>query len=381
MPELTTELRQLRELGREIGVELRSFALALDADPLDRTPLEASSALELLRAIATPSRFRDHDVPPFTRLYTESCLARTVTNVELARGDAGVMNACATPGLAGLTVDVLGSEAQQELFYGELAGNRLGSFFGMTEPMHGTDATAMRTRLDADPCTSLRLRGVKHYVANATRGGIGVVFARTGANTLSIRAVLLHRDAPGFACRTLDMLGLRGACIGEMSFDAVPIERDLVLGNHLPASRRGIWGVSRTFNVMRLQIAAQAVGVALAIRDYVCAERPGWDGHELVSARLDAARELVYDCAIEVDQHPDNRQAPSIGKAHTTTLAVEVSRWAESVLGPGCLLANPLLEKWCRDVYAFEFMDGTSNFLRLTIAADEAGRPAEASGR
>lgn len=54
---------------------------------------------------------------------------------------------------------------------------------------------------------------------------------------------------------------------------------------------------------------------------------------------------------------------------HAAALAVEVSRWAESMLGPGCLLVHPLLEKWCRDVYAFEFMDGTSNFLLLAIAA------------
>lgn len=55
----------------------------------------------------------------------------------------------------------------------------------------------------------------------------------------------------------------------------MPVGRDMMLGNHLPASRLGIWGVSRTFNVMRPQIAARALSVAFAIRDYVRAERPG----------------------------------------------------------------------------------------------------------
>lgn len=372
MPELTTELRHLRDLSRELGAELRSLAMAVDADPFDRVQLERSSALDLLRVIATPNQFRAREVPRCAKLYTESCLARTLANIELSRGDAGVMNACPGPGLAGLTVDVLGNQAQQELFYREQVEHRHWTFFGMTEPMHGSDATAMRTRLDLDPDTGMRLTGVKRYVASAARGGIGVVFARSGPSALSIRAVMLSRGASAFTSSTLDMLGLRGACIGQMSFDALPVDPDMVLGNHLPASRRGIWGASRAFNIMRLQIGAQALGVALAIRDYVYAERNGWSGHELVSARLEAAQELLYDYAAEVDQHPDNRQAPCVGKLHATTLAVDVSRWAESALGPGGLLAHPLVEKWCRDVYAFEFMDGTSNFLRLAIAAEQA---------
>jgi alkylation response protein AidB-like acyl-CoA dehydrogenase len=163
-------------------------------------------------------------------------------------------------------------------------------------------------------------------------------------------------------------MGLRGACLGEMTLDGVPVAPEDVLGARLPASRRGLWGANRAFSVIRLQIAAQALGVAFAIVDVVRAERPGWDGHELMSARLAAAREIVLHTAVDVDANPDGRQAPSLAKLHTTNLAVEVTQWAETVLSPGALLAHPLLEKWCRDVCAFEFMDGTSNILRLASA-------------
>jgi alkylation response protein AidB-like acyl-CoA dehydrogenase len=374
MTGLSPELRELRDLAGELATDLRSRALAVDADPVHSARLLDSPALDLIRVIATPRRFRAFDVPKCAEPYTESCLARTVANIELARGDAGVLNSCAAPSLAGLAVDALGDEAQQDLFYGELTRHRPWTFFGMTEPARGSDATAMLSRLDPDPDVGYRLNGTKRYVANAARGGIGVVFARTGPTALSIRAAILRHPTPGFTGTALDMMGLRGACIGEMSFDAVPVPRRMVLGAHLPASRRGIWGASRTFNVMRLQIGAQALGVAFAIRDYVRAQRPRRDVCELVSARLAAAREMLYDNAIDVDHRPDDRRAPSVAKLHATILAVEVSRWAESVLGPGSLLAHPLLEKWCRDVYAFEFMDGTSNIQRLTIAPTPAPR-------
>jgi alkylation response protein AidB-like acyl-CoA dehydrogenase len=374
MTGLDPALRELRDQSRHIAAELRALALPLDADPQDTAPLLDSPALELLRHTGTPRRFRSAAIPRWAEEFTAGCLGRVVANIELARGDASVLNACAAPSLAGFTVDALGDKAQQEFFYEELAKHRSWTFFAMTEPEHGSDATGMETRLTPGPDGGHRLNGTKRYVANAARGSIGVVFARTGPTPLSIRAALLRLPAPGFTGSALEMTGLRGACIGEMTFDDVSVPRERVLGAHLPASRRGLWGANRAFNVVRLQIAAQALGVAYAMCDLVRADRPGWTGHEVVSARLDAARELLYDTALSVDTRPDNRYPPSLAKLHTTALAVETGRWAEAALGPAALLHHPLLEKWCRDVGAFEFMDGTSNVLRLTIAPSAAPR-------
>ena len=348
-----TTLDELQGLAAELATELRPHALAVDAGAVPEIP-----ALDTIRDIATPPEFRAGDLPKCAELYTETCLARTAANIEFSRGDAGVLNICRAPSLAGLAVDALGSVEQREEFYRVLADERPWTFFGMTEAARGSDATALETRLDKD----FRLHGGKRYVANAERGGIGVVFARTGPTALSIRAAIIRNPSLGYTGRALTMFGLRGAALGEMTFDGV---ESSLLGAHLPASRRGLWGASRTFNIMRLQIGAQALGVALAISDYVHAIRPQWK--TLMTTKLEAARELLLDCAHDVDNNPDDRRAPSVGKLHATHLAVETARWAEAALDPGALLEHPLLEKWCRDVHAFEFMDGTSNIQRLTI--------------
>lgn len=374
MAELNPRLRKLRDMSRELADELRSMALAVDADPADTTLIRKSSTLRFLRVVATPKPFRAYDVPAYAEQFTETCLGRVVSNIELARGDVSVLQTVAAPALAGFTVDALGDPAQQEWFYSDLAQNESWTFFGMTEPRGGSDATAMRTRLDPDPDGGYLLHGMKRYVANAHRGTIGVVWARTGTSALSIRAVLIRRPAPGFTSAALDMLGMRGACIGEMSFDAVPIAREMMLGAHLPASRRGMWGANRAFTVVRLQIAAQALGAAFAVRDAVRDLRTGWSGHALMSARLCAARELLYDAAVGADHDPDDRIPVAVAKVHAAELAVETTRWAESVLPPGAFLDHPLLEKWCRDIYAYQFMDGTSNLLRLAIAPTAAAR-------
>jgi alkylation response protein AidB-like acyl-CoA dehydrogenase len=383
---LDDELLQLRGACRDIAPQLRALALAVDTAPHAMAAHLRTPALALLRAASTPEPYRGADVPAYAGRYTEDCLARAVANLELARGDAGVLSANTGPALAGLAVDALGDDAQRETFYRALADGRTWSFFAMTEEARGSDAAAIETRLEPAPDGGgtgpaaqgspgdLLLYGGKRYVANAARGTVGVVFARTGPSPLSIRAALLTCPAPGLTGTALDMTGLRGARIGAMAFDGVRVPRERVLGTHLPASRRGLWGAGRAFNVMRVQIAAQAIGVAFAARDLVREARPGRSGDELVSARLRAARALLYEVAAGVDHDPDDRHRPSVAKLHATRLAVEVTGWAERALGPGSLLEHPLLEKWCRDVRAFEFMDGTGNILRLTIAPTSTPR-------
>jgi alkylation response protein AidB-like acyl-CoA dehydrogenase len=371
--ELEPHLRRLRDMCREAGADLRAHALSVDSDPADMERHLDSPTLALVRAAATPKQFRGTDLDDAGYPYNDSCLSRVVAGVEMARGDAGVLVANTGPALAGVAVDALGSDEQQELFYRTIADGRTWTFFAMTEPEHGSDATALRSRLVPDPQgDGYLLHGAKRYVSNACRAGIGVVFARTGDSPLSIRGALVNCPAPGFEAAPLEMVGLRGARISEISLDAVPIPRSRLLGSHLPASRRGLWGASRAFNNMRVQIAALALGVAFAARDYVLEQRPGWSGHELASARLDAALALVYRAAAEIDLAPDARQPPSVAKLHATDTAVRTTRWAAAALGPGSLLEHPLLEKWSRDVHAFEFMDGTSNILRLHIAQNGA---------
>jgi len=373
---LDTPLRELREQCREAGRELRAHALAVDADPGGTAHLDLP-ILTLVRSASTPKDYRT-DSAVDDGGYSDSCLSRVVAGIELARGDAGVLCANTGPSLAGVAVDTLGSEAQRELFYDTIADGRAWTFFGMTEPDHGSDATAMESRLDpaGDPADGYLLSGTKRYVGNASRGAIGVVFARTGRTALSIRGALIRRPAPGFDGTPLDMMGLRGARICRLEMDGVPVPREMLLGAHLPASRRGLWGISRTFNAMRLQIAALALGTALGTRDYVTEQRPGWSGHEVVSARLDAATALLYESAAAVDLQPDAVRPPSTAKLHATDLAVRTTHWAARALGPGALLEHPLLEKWSRDVHAFEFMDGTSNIQRLHITHDLSARKA-----
>jgi alkylation response protein AidB-like acyl-CoA dehydrogenase len=369
MIEWDARLDACRDASVAAAADLRRRALAVDADPDLMAPHFDSPTFAMIRTGSTPIRYRQTrlDTGPW-RYDNDSCLERVISTLELARGDAAMMLACPGPALAGIVVDVLGSEAQKELFYRRIGDGRTWSFFAMSEPGRGNDATAMETRLEADGSGGYRLHGVKRYIGNGARGGIGVVFARTGRSALSIRAVLVEPPATGYKAERLDMVGLRGAYLSEVHLDGVPVPAGMVLGEHLPVTRRGMWGAIQTFHNMRIQIGAMAVGTGLAMCEYVVEHRRHAPGADLLTARLEAAKELVYDAAAGYDADPDQAYLSSVAKLTGTRLAIEVGRWAAAALGPASLIEHPLLEKWTRDVCAFEFMDGTSNIQRLHVA-------------
>ncbi|MEU3731516.1 acyl-CoA dehydrogenase family protein [Streptomyces sp. NPDC033538] len=366
---LDDRLRALRGASAEIGAELRTHALAVDADPSRMKPYLRLEAFDLIRRATTPDRFGQGPLRLGSHVYDQrSCLERVVSTVELARGDAGMLLSCPGPALAGILLDELGDEGQQRRFHERLSDGATWSFFAMTEPARGNDASALETRLVPDGADLYRLHGTKRYVGNGSRGGVGVVFARTGRGPLSIRAVLVEPPAHGYRAESLDMVGLRGARLSEISLDGLPVEPHMLLGSHKPPTRRGLWGAVRTFHHMRAQVAAMAVGTGLALHELVIAHRPGAPGADEVLDRLEACRQLVYAAGATVDRAPDSAGMPSLAKLGATRQAVAVSRWAVRSLGAAALVEHPLLEKWVRDVCGLEFMEGTANIQREHIA-------------
>ncbi|WP_433271696.1 acyl-CoA dehydrogenase family protein [Actinosynnema sp. CS-041913] len=369
MIELDERTRVLRDVGAECASELAGLALAVDADPEDMAPHLGSEALRLIRLMCTPERFREEPLRLGGFDYGDaSCLQRVVGTAALARGDAGSVLAAPGPALAGIVVDVLAGEDQRERFYRRLSDGRTWTFFAMTEPRGGNDATGMVTRLDEKEPGTRELHGTKRYIGNGARGDIGVVFGRTGRSALSIRAALVETPLARCDRRPLDTVGLRGARLSELVFSGTTVDEGSLLGNHLPVSRRGMWGAVKTFLSMRVQVAAMAVGTAQAMFDQVTAQRPNAPGADDVRLRLDAALTLLYEAADAVDHDPDRAYSSSVAKLVGTALGVEVARWAARSLGPASLLVDPLLEKRVRDVYAFEFMEGTTNIQRLQVA-------------
>lgn len=355
--------------------ELRAGALDIDRDPEAIRGRLGQPAVRFLAGLG--------DGEPAAPGH--ETLERVVVAEELARGDAGTMLASPGPSMSGVLLDVLGSPEQRAWFYGRLAERPTWTCFALTEPERGSAIGEMGATLTPQEDGSYLLHGTKRYVGNATRAGIGAVFARVaGTERLGVTAVLVDTADPGFRAEPLPMLGLRGARFSALTLDAVRVPADRVLGAHLSPTRRGMWSIVQVFNRLRPSVAAIALGIARAAHEYVGEERGTLRGAErerfdALGQRIDAARVLTYRAAMAVDAKPAAGHLASAAKARAAELAEHVTLEALTFFGPAARLEHPLLDKLARDARGVEFMEGSGTVQKLNLFqglhSGKVGRP------
>ena len=369
MNTLDPGLAALRAQVAEWAVDFRALALELDADPDAIHRYLDLPAVRYLATLIVPPEWGSDGVRVAGRRYHGTgALERAVVMEELACADAGMLLAAPGPSMSGVLVDLIADDEQKSWYYGRVLESPQWTFFGLTEPGHGSNAGELATRLTPDGL----LNGAKRYVGNAARASMGVVFARTRPGPAGITAVLVDTTAPGYSATPLDMHGLRGARISALTLSDVEIPPERVLGRHLSPTRRGMPACVRTFNRLRPAVAAMALGIARAAHEYVlaCRPAPGKAGqHRLdeLRRRIHGTRELVHLAAATVDARPDAGHLASAAKARACRLAEDATLTACGLLGPGARLEHPLLEKLSRDARGVEFMEGTEHMQKLNL--------------
>lgn len=369
---------RLRLAVEEHARAFRATALEMDApgaDPRTLNPVVHDSYFPVLLGLP-PEHNPDPLIVDGRPSYLHSCVERVVVYERLAWGDAALMVAAPGPSLSGVLTEELGDAAQLERYYTTLAKGPTWTFFALTEPHSGSDATALTTALaeDGDGAPgSYRLRGVKKYIGNAVRADLGVVFARIKPGPVGVVAVLVEPTRPGFTATALPTTGMRAIGLSEIRLDDVPVDTSDILGMHLSATRRGMVGAMRTFNRARPVVAAMALGIAQAAWDYAATHRRRLradesSGMETLRQRLAGTRRLVMAAAAGADRDPGDGTVASAAKFKAAELALDASEYALGLFGPGARLEHPLLDKFHRDARAFEFMEGTGTMQRLNLA-------------
>jgi alkylation response protein AidB-like acyl-CoA dehydrogenase len=365
-------LRALDRFWWDLVGEAREIGGALDRDPLAVDRFLDSPALRFARYQGMPAAYRDGaDVPGDLLDTAASCQGSLVVLERAAYGDPNVVLAAPGPGLSGTVVRAIADEAQADRYYRRLAAAPVHTFFALTEPDKGSAAGELSTTLTEDGDGWL-LNGEKRYIGNGAFADCGVVFCRRAPGPWGIEAVLVDSAAPGFTAEALPMLGLRGIRISRLRFDNVRIPRENLLGAHLRPSRRGLRGALTGLYRFRPGIAAMALGCAAAAGDYLHECRPllpkaaQFQVDDLAD-RLAAVRRLTYQVAADIDHGVVDTHRIGAVKAASARVGEEMTMLVARLLGPASLVEHTWLEKLCRDVRAFEIMEGTANLHRLSI--------------
>ena len=299
-------------------------------------------------------------------------------------------------GLGSKAIVLHGNDQQKERYLPPLARGDFLAAYALTEPEVGSDAQNIKTTATLSKDQShWRLNGRKIWIGNGHRAGVIATFAqafvqRRGETVQRMTAFLIRPDMPGFkVVGTVHKLGIRGSTQAELSYEALEVPADHLLG----AIGRGFGVAVHVLNAGRLTLAAGCTGGTKRTLNEMTAyaEQRVQFGHPLadfeitqrklsrIASEVYASDSMLGILASLVDRGDIDF---SLEAACAKVFASEmVWRAADEMVqlagGRGYVKPYPY-ERILRDSRINRIFEGANEVLRLFIALNGVQAPAEA---
>lgn len=276
---------------------------------------------------------------------------------------------------------IAGSDALKKEWLPKIMSGEVVPCFSLSEPGAGSDAASISTRAERVG-DEFVINGTKCWCTNGSVGGVYVVFAKTDpdAGHRGVSAFLVPREISGLTVvRDENLLGLRGSPTTELNFENVRIPADHLLGE----AGGGFKVAMVTLDEARLNCSAMAIGAgtsALNIAVEYAKERVQFgkpiiehQGLEFLLAematRMAGARALWEQTMqlLATDHSRRTSTYAAFAKLAATEAAMKVTVDAVQVLGGNGLSKAYPVERFMRDVKAFEIFDGSTQVQKLLI--------------
>lgn len=288
--------------------------------------------------------------------------------------------------LTARTILKFGNEEQRETLIPKILRAELLGCFCITEPNAGSDAGALKTTA-IPKGDHYVLNGSKTWITWATVADWGVVFAYTDPSQRykGMSAFLVDMHSPGITTKLIeDKLGWHACPTGEVIFEDVAVPR----GNLLVREGFGFPIMMMDLDGSRLTAAAGALGVCQAFVDESVkyANQREQFGQKIGQFQMiqdqiaqmivetEAARLLVYRCAVQKDQGKENNTLEtSIAKYYACDAASRLADMALRIYGAYGYSAEYPIERYLRDAKLYQLLEGSANIQKLIIAQDALG--------
>jgi acyl-CoA dehydrogenase len=309
--------------------------------------------------------------------YLEGCLI----GEELAWGCAAIGTSLGANGLASAPVLLGGSEEVKKQYLGMLAEEPKLASFCLTEPDAGSDVSSMRT-------TAVRtgdkyvINGSKCFITNGGYADWYTVYAKTDkdAGHRGITAFVVPKDETVTVDKHEDKMGLRASNTATISFN----DTEVPAGNLLGEENHGFKLAMMTLDRTRPGVASMATGIARAAFEFASdysKERVQFGVpiamHQAIqfmiadmATKIAAARLLVWNSAVLLDQGKRNTLVSSHAKRFAADSAMEITTDAVQVYGGYGFMKEYPVEKLMRDAKIMQLYEGTSQIQRLVIARE-----------
>jgi glutaryl-CoA dehydrogenase len=293
---------------------------------------------------------------------------------ELEAADSGLRSVASVQGsLAMFPIWKYGSDEQKEQWLPLMASGAAIGCFGLTEPDHGSDPSAMRTNAVRDGSDWV-LNGTKMWITNGSIADIAVVWASTADG---IRGFLVPRGVRGFSARDIHKkLSLRASITSELVFDSVRLPSSAVLPgvtglrgplSCLTEARFGIvWGVTgaaRTCLESAVSYATTRTQFGKAIGGFQLTQsKLAWMAVSLYQAQL-----LALHLGRLKSAGTLTPVQVSAGKMANARTAIDIARTARTVLAAnGVTLEYPVI-RHAANLEAVITYEGTEEIHALAL--------------
>ena len=366
------ELR--RQVARFVAAEIEPHALAWDeAGSTPRELLRKMGALGWL-GLMHPAEHGGGGADMLTNVVWQEALSRSTSG-------GAVITVLVHTDMASPHLVNAGTAEQKARWLPAICRGECITAVAVTEPDAGSDVAAIRTRAVRDGDHYV-LDGSKIFITNGVLADLVFVAARTdpqakGSRGISIFAV--ERDTPGFRVgRALNKQGWLASDTAELVFDHCRVPA----ANRVGEENAGFYAIMKNFQVERIALGSMAIGHCLTALDltyrYVNERRAFgatlWDKQtirqtlSMLAARVEAARALLYQCALQVDAGQDVVREVSMLKALTGELVNDVTYACQQFHGGMGYMRETPIERLVRDARVLAIGGGATEVMLEEVA-------------
>jgi acyl-CoA dehydrogenase len=274
-----------------------------------------------------------------------------------------------------------GTEAQKKRWMPEIIAGRAITAVAVTEPDAGSDVKGIRTTARRDG-EHYVLNGAKMFITNGVHADLYFVAAKTSPDarpSQQISIFMVQKGTPGFrVSRALDKHGWRSSDTAELAFEDCRVPAENMMGQE----GRGFYAIMSNFQNERTVIGAMAMGEAQAAidltLDYVTMRKafgaPLFDKQAIrqrlamLSAKVEAGRQLVYHSAFLDAQGVDCTREVSMAKAYCGELVNEVMYNCLQFHGGMGFMRESTIERMTRDARVQNIGGGATEVMLEEVA-------------
>jgi alkylation response protein AidB-like acyl-CoA dehydrogenase len=378
---LSTEQNSIQKAAREFATGEFDKEIALELERTHTFPSKIwKKACELgFMGIHFPEKYGGQEYGIFENILVVE---------EFCRQDSGIGVAISLADFSSEIILRFGNDKQKEKYLIPLAEGKAISSGGFTEPDHGSDITLMNTTA-VKQGDEYVINGVKTFITNGTISDFVMVLCQTNEDAKPTyrgqSVIIVEKETPGYTTSDVgEKMGIKMSPTGELSFNNVRVPVSNLVGEE----GKGFYQVLEFFDESRVEIAAQALGIAQGAFDRALdyTKKRTQFGKKLaqfqvtqhkladMAVKLDTARLIVYKAAWNYDRGKIDPKLTSIAKMYAARVAVEVTNEAVQLLGGYGYMLEYEVERFYRDARITEIYEGTREIQKNTIASALLGK-------